>query len=56
MDLYPYSSSDPIKKDDAAWQKNMVDFVVQKILSVKFETVSESIPTIPKRIYKKSTR
>ena len=55
MDLYPYASSEPIKKDEAAWQKKMVDFVIQKILAVKFEPVSESIPSIPKSIYKKST-
>ena len=51
MDIYPYDSPDPIKKDDAAWQKNMVDFVVQKILAVKFEAAPEYIPSIPKRKY-----
>lgn len=55
MDLYSFGACAPIKRDDATWQKTMVDFVVQKILTVKFETGSESIPSIPKSIYKKPT-
>ena len=56
MDLYPYASCDPIKKDGAAWQENMVKFVVQKILTVNFEVAPEHIPSIPKRNYIKCWR
>lgn len=54
MDIYPHASSNPIYNDDAAWKEKMVNFVVQEILTVKFETIPDSIPLIPKSIYEKS--
>lgn len=51
MDLFPQDEEIPIKRDDAAWKKNMVCFVIQEILTVKFEINPDSVPSVHKKIY-----
>lgn len=51
LDLFPQEAELPIKRDDAAWKKNMIGFVVQEILTVKYEIDPDPVPTIHKGVY-----
>lgn len=53
MDIFPHAEEVPIKRADATWKKNMVNFVIQEILAVKFEVDPTPIPKIPRCLYRK---
>ena len=53
MDIFPHASEVPIKRTDATWKKNIVSFVTQEILTVKYEVNPNPIPRIRKRLYHK---
>lgn len=53
MDLYPQDSNDPISDKSSRWKKNMVSFVLEKILTVDFEVNPNNISKIRKSFYVK---
>lgn len=56
MDIFPSASEVPIKRADATWKKNIVSFVTQEILTVKFEVNPKPIPRIRKRLYSRDVQ
>ena len=53
LEIFPQAVGEPIKRVDAAWQRNMVNFVTQEILTVKFEVNPDPVPSIHKSLYHK---
>ena len=56
MDIFPHAGEVLIKRADATWKKDIVSFVTQEILTVKYEVNPNPIPKIKKRLYHKDVK
>ena len=52
MDIFPQEENSPLKKTNAAWQKSLVQYVIEEILISKFEINPRLVPKICDSLYK----